>query len=85
MSVTPDQIKIIRVEISRLKPARVRLDGSRPLTAREAIFALAPTLERSAGAASTCRTDGEAARQHKALLPVTIFYAPKENYQYPSG
>lgn len=46
MSITPDQIKTIRTEFSRLKPARVSLDGSRPLTIREAIFALAPTLER---------------------------------------
>lgn len=46
MSITPDQIKTIRVEFYRLKPARVRLDGSRPLIVREATFALAPTLER---------------------------------------
>lgn len=45
MNITPDQIKTIRTEFSRLKPARVRPDGSRPLTVREAIFALAPTLE----------------------------------------
>lgn len=53
MNITPDQIKTIRTEFSRLKPARVSLDGSRPLTAREAIFALDLTLERSAGAASS--------------------------------
>ena len=46
MSITPDQIKAIRTEFARLKPTRVRLDGSRLLTVREAIFALAPTLER---------------------------------------
>lgn len=46
MSITPDHIKTIRTEFSRLKPARVSLDGSRPLTVREAIFALDPTLER---------------------------------------
>lgn len=30
MSITLDQIKTIRAEFSRLKPARVRLEGSRP-------------------------------------------------------
>lgn len=29
MSITPDQIKTIRVEFSRLKPASVRLDEIR--------------------------------------------------------
>lgn len=46
MSITPDQIKAIRTEFARLKPARARLDESRPLTVREAIFTLAPTLEQ---------------------------------------
>lgn len=46
MSITPDQSKTIRTELFRLKPASIRLDGSRSLAVREAIFALAPTLER---------------------------------------
>lgn len=49
MSITPDQIKTIQAEFSRLKPARVSLDESRPLTVRDAIFALAPTLKRMCG------------------------------------
>ncbi len=38
MSSTPDQSKAIRTEFARLKPARVSLDGSRPLTVRKAMF-----------------------------------------------
>ena len=46
MSVTTAQIKEIRTELAKLKPEKVTLDGNRSLTVKEAIFALAPTLER---------------------------------------
>ena len=46
MSVTTAQIKKIRTELAKLKPEKVTLDGNRSLTVKEAIFALAPTLER---------------------------------------
>ena len=34
------------MDLARLKPAKVTLDGNRSLTVKEAVFALAPTLER---------------------------------------
>ena len=34
------------MELAKLKPVKVTLDGNRSLTVKEAIFALAPTLER---------------------------------------
>lgn len=46
MPITADQVKEIRQEFSKLKPATVTLDGNRPMTVKEAVFALAPTLER---------------------------------------
>ena len=46
MPITTEQIKAIRQEFARLKPATVTLDGNRAMTIKEAIFALAPTLER---------------------------------------
>ena len=46
MNITTAQIKEIRTEFARLKPVKVTLDGSRSLSVKEAIFALAPTLER---------------------------------------
>lgn len=46
MSITADQVKNIRQEFARLKPATVTLDGNSTLTVKQAIFALAPTLER---------------------------------------
>ena len=46
MPITTGQIKEIRQELARLKPATVTLDGKRVMTIKEAIFALAPTLER---------------------------------------
>lgn len=46
MSITADQVKNIRQEFARLKPATVTLDGNRTLTVKQAIFALTPTLER---------------------------------------
>ncbi len=46
MPITTEQIREIRQEFARLKPATVTLDGHRPMTIREAIFSLAPTLER---------------------------------------
>ena len=63
MSITPDQIKTIRTEFFRLKPARVSLDESRPLPVRELFLPWPRHWSGCAGAASTCRTDGEAARQ----------------------
>ncbi|WP_165072555.1 protein MobC [Desulfovibrio sp. ZJ200] len=46
MSITASQLKEIRQEFAHLKPAVVTLDGSRGMTVKQAIFALAPTLER---------------------------------------
>lgn len=46
MNITTAQVKEIRLELAKLKPPKVTLDGNRSLTVKEAIFALAPTLER---------------------------------------
>ncbi|WP_337382464.1 protein MobC [Desulfovibrio sp.] len=46
MPITTEQIREIRQQFARLKPATVTLDGHRPMTIKEAIFSLAPTLER---------------------------------------
>ena len=46
MTITASQIKKIRLELAKLKPVKVTLDGNRSLTVKEAIFALAPILER---------------------------------------
>ena len=46
MNITAAQVKEIGLELARMKPAKVTLDGNRSLTVKEAIFALAPTLER---------------------------------------
>ena len=46
MNITTAQVKEIRTEFAKLKPVKVTLDGNRSLTVKEAIFALAPTLER---------------------------------------
>ena len=46
MNITTTQVKNIKTEFTSLKPVKVTLDGTRSLTVKEAIFALAPTLER---------------------------------------
>lgn len=46
MSITASQLKEIRLELARMKPAAVTLNGNRAMTMKQAIFALAPTLER---------------------------------------
>jgi hypothetical protein len=46
MNITTSQVKEIGLEFAKLKPAKVTLDGNRILTVKEAIRALAPTLER---------------------------------------
>ena len=46
MSITASQVREIRTEFARLKPVKVTLDGNRALTVKEAVFALAPTIER---------------------------------------
>ena len=46
MSITANQLKEIRQEFTKLKPASVTLDGNRAMTVKQAIFTLAPTLER---------------------------------------
>ncbi len=46
MTITATQVKEIRQEFVKLRPAKVTLDGNRPMTVKEAVFALAPTLER---------------------------------------
>ena len=46
MTITATQLKEIRQEFTKLKPATVTLDGNRTMSVKEAVFALAPTLER---------------------------------------
>lgn len=46
MKITASSIKEIKAELAKLKPAKITLDGNRAMTVKEAIFALAPTLER---------------------------------------
>ena len=46
MNITASSVKEIRQDLAKLKPVKVTLDGNRSLTVKEAIFALAPTLER---------------------------------------
>lgn len=46
MTITATQLKEIRQEFAALKPASVTLDGNRSMTVKQAIFTLAPTLER---------------------------------------
>ncbi|WP_288229407.1 protein MobC [uncultured Desulfovibrio sp.] len=46
MSITASQVKEIRQEFARLKPSAIMLDGNRAMTVKQAIFTLAPTLER---------------------------------------
>ena len=46
MSITASQLKEIRQEFAKLKPATITLDGNRAMTVKQAIFTLAPTLER---------------------------------------
>ncbi len=46
MTITATQLKEIRQEFATLKPASVTLDGNRTMSVKEAVFALAPTLER---------------------------------------
>ncbi|SBW08263.1 conserved hypothetical protein [uncultured delta proteobacterium] len=46
MNITTAQIKEIKTAFAKLKPVKVTLDGNRSLTVKEAIRALAPTLER---------------------------------------
>lgn len=46
MNITTAQVKKIRTELAKLKSVKVTLDGNRSLTVKEAVFALAPTLER---------------------------------------
>ena len=44
--ITASQVKDIKTAFATLKPQKVTLDGNRAMTVKEAIFALAPTLER---------------------------------------
>ncbi len=46
MNISTALVKEIRTELAKLKPVKVTLDGNRSLTVKEAVFALAPTLER---------------------------------------
>ena len=46
MTITTTQLKEIRQEFAALKLASVTLDGNRIMSVKEAVFALAPTLER---------------------------------------
>lgn len=46
MNITTAQVKEIKIEFAKLKPAKATMDGNRNLTVKQAVFALAPTLER---------------------------------------
>ena len=46
MPITPSQVKEIRNYLDKAKPTTVTLQGNRPMTMKEVVFALAPTLER---------------------------------------
>ena len=46
MKITTSQIQEAKKILAALKPKKMALDGNRSLTVKEAIFALAPTLER---------------------------------------
>lgn len=46
MNITAAQVKEIRQELAKVKPVKVTLDGNRSMTVKDAILALAPTLER---------------------------------------
>lgn len=46
MDINAAQVKEIKTEFAKLRPIKVTLDGNHSLTVKEAIFALAPTLER---------------------------------------
>ena len=46
MTITATQLKEIRQEFATLKPASVTLEGNRAMSVKEAVFTLAPTLER---------------------------------------
>lgn len=46
MDITASTVKEIRTALAKFKPVKITLDGNRSLTVKEAIFALAPTLER---------------------------------------
>ena len=46
MNISAAQVKEIRLALAKLRPVKVTLDGNRSMTVKEAIFALAPTLER---------------------------------------
>ena len=46
MNITTAQVKEIRLELAKLKLVKVTLSGNRSLTVKEAVRALAPTLER---------------------------------------
>lgn len=44
--LTASRLKEIKAELAKLKPVKVTLDSNRNLTVKEAILALAPTLQR---------------------------------------
>jgi len=46
MSITTAQVREIRTALAKLKPEKITLDGNRSLSVKEAVVALAPTLER---------------------------------------
>ena len=46
MNLTTAQVKDIKSEFAKLRSAKSTLDGHCNLTVKEAVFALAPTLER---------------------------------------
>ncbi len=46
MTMTASQIKSIGQELNKLRPKKIRVDGNRILTLKEAILALAPAILR---------------------------------------
>ena len=63
MNITAAQVKEIGLELARMKPAKVTLDGNRSLTVKETIFALAPTLERMKKRSRRLPTGGRMCRE----------------------
>lgn len=45
-TITASQVKDIKTAFATLKPQKVTLEGTRVMTVKEAVFVLAPTLER---------------------------------------
>ena len=52
MTITATQLREIRQEFAKLKPASITLDGNHAMTVKQAIFILASTCGRQQGCAA---------------------------------